>query len=188
MFATPEKFTAYSKANVESVLTLANTAFAGMERLTALNLNTSRSMLEDSMGNVKSLLAATDPNAAISLPANFVQPMVERMVAYSRSVYEISAQTQQEFTKAFESQVTELNRTVAAMLNTAAKSAPFGSDVAIAAVQSTIAAANAAYDSLSSTARQIADVAEANVAAAGDATLKAVKAGTAAAPKAKSAA
>ena len=43
-FVTPEQFAAANKANVETLLTLANTAFASAERLSALNLNTARSL------------------------------------------------------------------------------------------------------------------------------------------------
>ncbi len=185
MFATPEQLASVNKANVETVLTLANTAFASAERLAALNLNTARSVLEDSVANAKALLGAKDLQQLVTLQSTLAQPAVEKAVAYSRSVYEISAQTQEEFSKVFESQFNELNKAVASALDKAAKSAPAGSDVAVAAVKSAIAAANSAYDSMSKAAKQVAEIAEANVAAATTATVKAVGA---AAPKAKKAA
>ncbi|MDQ5945051.1 MAG: hypothetical protein QG619_470, partial [Pseudomonadota bacterium] len=95
MFATPEQFAAANKAAVESLLTLANTALASAERVAALNLNTARSVLEDSVSNTKALLGAKDAQEAISVQATLAQPNVEKAVAYSRSVYEISAQTQE---------------------------------------------------------------------------------------------
>jgi phasin family protein len=185
MFTTPEQLASVNKANVETVLTLANTAFASAERLAALNLNTARSVLEDSVANAKALLSAKDLQELVTLQSTLAQPAVEKAVAYSRSVYEISAQTQEEFSKVFESQFSELNKAVASALDKAAKSAPAGSDVAVAAVKSAIAAANSAYDSMSKAAKQVAEIAEANVAAATTATVKAVGA---AAPKAKKAA
>jgi phasin family protein len=184
MFATPEQFASTNKASVETMMTLANTAFASAERVAALNLNTARSMLEDAVSNAKALLGAKDVQELISLQTALAQPAVERMVAYSRSVYEISAQTQEEFSKVFESQLTEVNRNVAAALDKAAKSAPAGSDVAVAAVKSAIAAANSAFDSMNKAAKQVAEIAEANVAAATNATVKAVSAAAANAPKA----
>ena len=184
MFATPEQFAGVNKATVESLLTLANTAFASAERLAALNLNTARTMLEDSVANAKALLAVKDLQELMSLQSAFAQPIVEKAVAYSRNVYEISAQTQEEMSKVFEAQFAELNKNVAAVLDKAAKSAPAGSDVAVAAVKSAIAAANSAYDSMNKAAKQVAEIAEANVAAATSATVKAVGA-AAAAPKAK---
>ncbi|HMV53310.1 MAG TPA: phasin family protein, partial [Rhodocyclaceae bacterium] len=95
MFATPEQLAAANKANVDALLTIANTAFASAERLAALNLNTARAVLEDSVSNAKSLLTAKDVQELISLQASLAQPMVEKAVAYSRSVYEIATQTQE---------------------------------------------------------------------------------------------
>ena len=184
MFATPEQLAGVNKATVESLLTLANTAFASAERLAALNLNTARTMLEDSVANAKAMLAVKDVQELMSLQSAFAQPIVEKAVAYSRSVYEISAQTQEEVSKVFEAQFAELNKNVAAVLDKAAKNAPAGSDVAVAAVKSAIAAANSAYDSMTKAAKQVAEIAEANVAAATNATVKAVGA-AATAPKAK---
>lgn len=176
MFATPEQFAATSKGNVEALLTLANTAFAGAERLAALNLNTARSLLEDAVANSKALLGAKDVQELVSLQSSLAQPLVEKVVAYNRSVYEIASQSQEEVSKLVEAQLAEANKNVAAVLDKAAKSAPAGSDVAVAAVKSALAAANSAYDSVSKAAKQVAEIAEANVAAATSATVKAVSA------------
>ena len=178
MFATPEQRAATNKANIEVVLTLANTAFANAERLAALNLNTARSVLEDGVANAKALLAAKDLQELVSLQTAMAQPMIEKAVAYSRNVYEITSQAQEEVAKVVEGQMSEANKNVAAALEKAAKSAPAGSDVAVAAVKSAIAAANSAYDSMTKAAKQVAEIAEANVAAATSATVKAVGAST----------
>lgn len=185
-YTTPEQFAATNKASVETLLTLANTAFASAERLAALNLNTARAILEDSVANAKALLGVKDVQELVGLQATLAQPAVEKAVAYSRSVYEIATQTQEEIGKVFEGQFAEVNKNVATALDKAAKNAPAGSDVAVAAVKSAIAAANSAYDSMTKAAKQVAEIAEANVAAATSATVKAV--GTGAAPKAKKAA
>lgn len=184
MFATPEKLAAWNKANVETMLTLANTGFAGVERLAALNLNTTRSALEEGVANVKALLGVKDMQEMMNLQSAWAQPALEKVVAYWRSVYEISTQTQEEFAKVFEAQYADFNKSVAAALENAAKSAPAGSEVAVAAVKSALTAANSVFDNMSKAAKQVADIAEANVTAATNATVKAV--GVAAnAPKAK---
>ncbi|MCK0506772.1 phasin family protein [Aromatoleum anaerobium] len=188
MFATPEQFAATNKANVETLLTLANNVFASAERFAALNLNTARSILEDSIANSKALLGAKDVQELVSLQAALAQPLVEKAVAYNRSVYEIASQGQEEVSKLVETQIAELNKNLSSALDKAAKSAPAGSDVAVAAVKSALAAANSAYDSVSKAAKQVAEIAEANVAAATNATVKAVGASVkAGAQKAKAA-
>ena len=173
MIATTENLASANKASVEAFLTLANTAFASAERLAALNLNTARSFLEDGMANAKALLGAKDLQQHVSLQSPLAQPSVEKLVSYSRNVYEIATQTQEEVSKIVESQFAEVNKNVASALDKAVKNAPAGSDVAVAAVKSAIAAANSAYDNMSKAAKQVAEIAEANMAAATSATVKA---------------
>ncbi len=185
MYNTPENFAGANKANVESLMTIANTAFASAERLAALNLNTARIMLEDSVINAKALMSVKDVQELLSLQSALAQPAFEKAVAYSRSVYEIATQTQDEFSKIADSQYVEMNKNVTSVLDKAVKNAPAGSDVAVAAVKSAIAAANSAYETMNKAAKQVAEMTEANVAAATTATVKAVGAS---APKAKKAA
>jgi len=183
-FTTPEQFASANKTAVDSLLSLANTALASAERIAALNLNAARSILEDGVSGTKALLGAKDVQEALSIQASLAQPNVEKAVAYSRSVYEISAQAQEELSKTLEGQFGGFQKQVAELLDKAAKSAPAGSDVAVAAVKSAIAAANSAFDNLNKAAKQVAEITEANVAAATNATVKAVGA-TAAASKKK---
>jgi len=179
MSINPEQFAAANKAAVDSLLSVANTALASAERIATLNLETARSVLEDSVSGAKALMGAKDPKEALSIQASLAQPTVEKAVAYSKSVYEISTETQEELAKMVEAQFGDFQKTVANMLEKAAKSAPAGSDVAVAAVQSAIAAANSAFDNFRKTAKQMGDLAQSNVAAATSATTKAVKKSTA---------
>ena len=177
-FNTPEQFASANKTAVDSLLSLANTALASAERIAALNLNAARSVLEDSVSGTKALLGAKDVQEAISIQASLAQPNVEKAVAYSRSVYEISAQAQEELSKTLEGQFGGFQKQVADLLDKAAKSAPAGSEGAVAAIQNAIAAANSAFGNMNSVAKQFAEAAQANIATA-------TKAATAAAKKTK---
>ncbi|MBN8502743.1 MAG: phasin family protein, partial [Sphingomonadales bacterium] len=84
---TPEQFASANKATIDSLLSLANTALASAERIAALNLNTARSVLEDSVSGAKAMMGAKDVQEALSIQASLAQPNVEKAVAYSRSVY-----------------------------------------------------------------------------------------------------
>ncbi len=175
MFATPEKFLASQKAAVESVFSVANAVFAGTERLVALNLNTARTALEDSLNATQDLLSIKDFQDLSALPASLAQPAADKLVAYTRSVYEIHTQTAEELLALAEAQRAEANKAVFAAIDTLAKNAPAGSEVAFSAVKSAVAAANSAYDNASKAVRQVAEAAEANVLAATNATIKAAK-------------
>ena len=165
MSIKPEQFAAANKATVDSLLSVANTALASAERIAALNLNAARSALEDTASGVKSVLSAKDPQEALAVQSSLAQPAVEKAVAYSRSVYEITAQTQQELAKMVEAQFGDFQKSIAGMVELATKSAPAGSEGAVAAIQSAIAAANSAFGNMNTVAKQFADAAQSNMAA-----------------------
>ena len=165
MSIKPEQFAAANKATVDSLLSVANTALASAERIAALNLNAARSALEDTASGVKSVLSAKDPQEALAVQSSLAKPAVEKAVAYSRSVYEITAQTQQDLAKMVEAQFGDFQKSIAGMVELATKSAPAGSESAIAAIQNAIAAANSAFGNMNSVAKQFADAAQANVTA-----------------------
>ena len=166
MYVTPEQVVASNKAGMEAVIALAHAQFAAFERLSALNFNTTKAIFEESIGHTKVLLGVKDVQELVNLNAAIAQPTIEKALAYSRSVYNVANQTQAEVTKLFEGQATEYNKNVVSMLDKVAKNAPAGSDVAVAAVKSALAAANSAYDSLTKVTKQATEIAEANFSAA----------------------
>jgi phasin family protein len=165
MYVTPEQIAASNKAGVEALLGLANSQFAAFERWSNLNLNATKAAFEDTMSHAKALLGAKDVQEFINVNAAAAQPALEKAIAYSRSVYEVAAQSQAELTKAMEAQAAEINRNLVSFLDKVSKNAPAGSDVAVAAVKQALAAANTAYDSFTKVAKQATEIAEANFTA-----------------------
>lgn len=167
---SPEDFAQAQKAQIESLLTLANTAFAGMERLAALNLNTARSVLEDSATSTQALLAAKDFQSFIALQGSLVQPAVDQAVLWSRSACEISSATREELGKTMEASLTEASETLDSTLDALVKNAPAGTDAAVSAsvnaLKSAIGSANTAYSTFNQVAKQVSAYAESQFPAA----------------------
>jgi phasin family protein len=184
MFKLPEQFATANKTNTEALLNLANTAFAGMERLAALNLNAARALLEDNVASLKSLTEIKDVQSLLSLNTAQTQPGLEKTVAYSREVYEIFTGIQGEVAKIVEAQFTDAQKAVTGAIETASKSAPKGTEGVFTAVKSAFAASNSAYDNITKMARQVSEIAESNLSAATNATVKAVGANATKAKKA----
>jgi len=187
MFATPEQIVAANKASIEALVDIANNAFASAEKLNALSLGLARGLVEDSLAGARGLLGVKDVQDLIALQGSLGKPVLEKVVTYNRSVYDIASENQAQVARLIEAQMAELNKAFGGFIDKAAESAPAGSDVAFAAMKSALAAANSAYDSVSKVARQVTEMAEANVNAATDATMKAVSAASKA-PSAKKAA
>jgi phasin family protein len=161
-----EQVAAANKVGVDIALRAAGIAFEGAERLIELNLKAAKAVFADSAKVAKSLSGVKDVKELLAVNPADVQPLVEKNTAYLRSVWEIASDTQGEFAKLLEERATQFNKTIVAGLDKVAKAGPAGSDVAVAAVKSAIAAANSAYDSAVKAAKQVADLTEANVAAA----------------------
>ena len=166
MYVTPDQITASNKAATEALIGLANTQFAAYERLFGLNFNATKTAFEEAVAHARAVLNAKDIQEFVNLNAAAAQPALEKALAYSRSVYEVAAQTQGEMTKFVEAQAAEINKSLVSFLDKYSKNAPAGSDVAVAAIKSALAAANSAYDSYTKVAKQASELAEANFAAA----------------------
>lgn len=169
---SPEQFTAAYQANLETLFALSQTAFSGVEKIVALNLNVAKANLQESADKARAVMSVKDPQELLAWNAQQLQPAAEKAVAYSRLMYDIATSTQAEFTKVAEAQLSDANTKFAALIEGAAKNAPAGSETAVAMMKSAVAAANSAYDSLSKASKQAVEMAEANVTAATNAAVK----------------
>lgn len=170
MFTKPEDFT---KSGLNFALFYANTTFEGIERLALLNLAAARSVFEASMSNLTTLLGAKDVQSFVAIQKELAAPSIEKGMEYSRNVIAIASETKDKIAKEVETHVAETNAKVSGLVEKALESAPAGSEAAVAAVKTAIKTANEAYEGLNKAAKQAVEVAEANVAAATSATLKA---------------
>jgi phasin family protein len=166
MFAVPEQFAAANKAAVEAAVSYSQIVFESAERLLDLNIKVAKSVLADNAKNAQVLAGAKDVQELIALRQSIAQPTIEKMIAYSKAVYEVAAETHAELQGFVEAHTSEANKNVAAALDKLVKSAPAGSEVMQAAVKSAMTAANSAYDTMSKAAKQMTDMTEASVAAA----------------------
>lgn len=161
-----------ANAGIGSVSLLANVTLDGVERLAALNLSAGRSIVEASFANFNALLGTTDVKSFVDLQQKLATPAIEKGMEYSRNVIAIASETKDKITKEVETRVAAVNANVAEAL----AAAPAGPEVAVEAVKSAMKTANQAFEGLNKAARQAADVAEASVNAATEATLQAANA------------
>jgi len=165
MFAMPEEVGAHAKSNVEQALKFAETTAEAAEELFELNLKTARAASVDAVKQIKALASAKDVQELTSLQTSFAQSNTEKLLGYGRAVYGWTTEAQGEMSRLVDAQIAEINKTFAAALDKAAKSAPSGSEFAFAAVKSAVTTANQAYDALTKAGKQVADMAEASISA-----------------------
>jgi len=159
---TAEQFLASHKANVETLFGLTNKAFEGIEKLVELNMQVAKASFGEAAETARTALSVKDAQELMALQTSLLQPAAEKAAAYSRHLYEIAAGTNAEVSKAAEAQIAEGQQKFLAVVDTAVKNAPAGSEGAMALVKSAVSAANNAFESVQKAAKQAADVAEAN--------------------------
>ncbi len=166
MSAYPEKFAEANKAAVEAALGYGTIVLDSAEKLLELNMKVARSALSDNAKSLKALTEAKDLQELAALQQSVAQPAIEKAVAYSRALYELSTETQADLQKFVETHLSEAKKSVSEVVENLVKAAPVGSEAVQAAVKSAMAAANNAYETVSKAAKQVADITEAGVASA----------------------
>ena len=175
-YLTPEQMLAAQKANVEVLFGLTEKAFAGVEKLVELNLQVAKTAMAEAADTAKAAMSVKDAQELLALQQAMLQPAAEKAAAYSRHVYDIAAGTNAEVTKVMETQLTDSQKKLMSLVDTAVKNAPAGTENAVTLVKSAVAAANNAFETVQKAAKQAADVAEANFQAVTNTAVKASQA------------
>ena len=102
----------------------------------------------------------------VAVRAKLTEAGVQNALGYSRGVYQIASEAQADFSALAEEAWAAYTKGFAAWVDKATKNAPAGSDVAVTALKSTVAATTAAFDQFSKATKQVVSFADASVRAA----------------------
>jgi phasin family protein len=172
---TAEQLIAAHRANLETLFDLTSKAFEGVEKLVELNLQVAKASIGEAQETAKSALAIKDAQELLSLQAGLLQPAAEKVVAYGRHLYDITASTNSEVSRIAEAKVAAAQANFTTAVDGAVKNAPAGTESAAALMKSAIAAASNAMESVQKATKQAADVAEANFQAITNSAVKATQ-------------
>jgi phasin family protein len=175
---TAEQILAAQKANVETLIGLFTKVAEGGEKLIELNVTASKAALAEAGDTAVAALSIKDAQELLALQAALLQPLAEKVAAYNRHVYDIYSATGSEFSRTLESQLGEVQKKFMAVIDSAAKNAPAGSETAVAVFRSAAAAFQNAQESVQKAVKQATDVAEANFNAVASQAVNAAKATT----------
>ena len=183
MNLTPEQLAAAHKTNLETLSGLTNQALQSIEKLVELNMHIAKQSLSDSMSSAKKALEVKDIQQLLAHQAEAVQPMAEKIMAYSRHLYELAHETQENFTKSAEKEFQAGQKKMNSLVEDWTKNAPPGSDAAVIAMKQAIASATNVYETSQKAVKHAVEVAQTNLSNATDAAMKNVNAATKAASK-----
>ncbi len=170
---TAEQMMAAHKASLDTLFGLTTKAFEGFEKLMELNVQVAKTSMAEMAETTQAALSVKDGQELLALQAGLMQPAAEKAAAYSRHVYDIMAGTQAEVAKVAEGKLSDGQKSMMLMVDSAAKNAPVGSENAVAMMKTAVAAANSAYESINKATKQATEVAEANFNAMSQSAVKA---------------
>lgn len=146
-----------TQTQLDKSLRLASIGLTGTEKLVQLQLNLAKDVIADQAQTLKSLFDIKDVQSLFTFQNGLAQPSIEKSLAASRSIYETLTELQGQLTQFSEDELQAFNKNFVSTLDNLVKTGPAGSDVAVAAIKSAIAAASTAYESVSKAAKKVSD-------------------------------
>jgi phasin family protein len=162
---TPEQLVSAQRGNVTTLFALTNQAFHGFQKVIELNLQVVKSTLVEGEASWQEALSGKAPEALLTSQVNATQLVSEKVLSYSRHLYEIASGTQVEFLKVAQAQYEQHNRSAQTLVDGFAKNAPAGSEAAITALKSAYSTASLTYETVRKAATQAIELAQSNFAA-----------------------
>ena len=173
MNALPQKFFTNQKASLDNVLAIQGAMIDGFEKLIDLNLKVLKASFDEVSQKSQEAIKVQDAQEAMSFSSSLIQPNAEKVLAYSKQVYDVLSGVQVDVTKLTEAQLAETQKQITGAIDELGKNAPTGSEGAVALLKSSLASLSSTYENVAKSARQVTEAAESNIAAATDATMKA---------------
>jgi phasin family protein len=163
MKLTLEQIAAAQKANLETLSGLSDQALQSIEKLIELNMHIAKQSLGESMNSAKKALEVKDIQQLLAHQAEAVQPMAEKMMAYSRHLYELAHETQASFTKSAEKEFQVGQKKMNALVEDWTKNTPAGSDAAVNVMKQVIASATNVFETSQKAVKHAVEVAHTNL-------------------------
>lgn len=152
---------------------VAASAFDGIEKFNALNLEAAKSSLADAGQAGLAALAARDLPALVALQAGLLKPLPVQAAAYVRRFWDIASTTRGEIGALLAEQAADAQSSALAAFDAVARNAPEGAGQSIALLKSAVVAANDAIDGVQRATCQATETAQAGLVALTDSVVTA---------------
>src|SRR4030095_1393448 len=149
-----------NRANAAQASRLAEIAIDNAAKLAQLNVNAAKAAFAEGVERTQALVGVNNVEQLYALRSGYAESDYQSAMDYSRSVYELSTQTRTACTEVVDEAIGGFTKSFAAWVEKATASAPQGSEAAVHAFKSSVAAANAAFSRSRQTSKQLASLAE----------------------------
>ncbi len=141
-----EQFAEFNKTNVAQATKFAALSLENAEKLVKFNLAATKAAIAQSVEGAQAASSVKDVQDLLALRTKLAEAQVQHAMGYSRHLYELATEAQAGYSALAEEVFAVYTKGMASWVDKASKSAPAGSESAINAFKSTIAATTAAFD------------------------------------------
>lgn len=171
-----EKFAALNKKQLDTAVQLFQIGFGAWEMLMKLNLEATKSLMQETVASTQALASVRDVAALSAWSASQLRAGADKLSGYSRNVYEIGGQTTGQMGDLLEQTLLDNTQEALEWIDAALKSSSIPQpEATAAAAKAAMENARSVIEGISKAVRQTAGFADANVRAAAAATAQAVK-------------
>ena len=163
MYNATEQFAEINKANVAQAKKFAALAMENTEKLVSLNISAAKAAFAHGVEGASAVAAVKDVQELFALPTRYAESGVQYTIGYSRNLYEVVSAAQAQYSALAEEALAGYTKGLASWVEKASQSAPAGSDAAINAMKSTVAATTAAFDQFQKATKQVVGLPAASV-------------------------
>ena len=175
MIKNNEQMTAETQKAIDKMLDLVTTSIDGVEKLTHVQLETSRKILEETSQAIKGFATVTDPKELMARVNQIATSAVEKNIASATDVYNVVKDIQAKMSKVAEESVQSMQQAALNSVEGASQFNPTGSNFASDAIKSWINSTNQTLSAINKVASQVAEFTNNNIKAATSATVNAAK-------------
>ncbi|WP_168789884.1 phasin family protein [Paraburkholderia aromaticivorans] len=124
----PQRLADTQTAGITQLFALSSSAFDGIEKLTALNLQVVKATLAENQALMAKALSSK-PEELFALSTSLAKPTAEKIAAYSRHVYEIMSGVQIALSATAPSQYQQFQRDAQGFVENLTKNASLGTNI-----------------------------------------------------------
>lgn len=178
MFQKNEKVTADAQKALENAMDLVNTSIHSVEKLTHIQLENSRQIIEETSKAIKELANVTDPKEVFARVNAMAAQAVEKNIASARDVYDVVNEVQSKINQLAEEGVHNIQQAALSSVEGMSQYNPNGSKAISDSLKNWINSTNQALSAMNKVASQLSEFTNSNINAASSATANAVKKST----------
>jgi phasin family protein len=167
MLVTQEQIAAANKSNMETLAQLSRKAFEGVEKLLELNLQVTKTLMHENVQHIEHAAQVEDVKEFLTAQANYVQPMTEKALSYSRHLYSILQDTRSEMTNITQDDLKKRTENFNELIKSFSLNTPESTNAMANLMKQAIANANTSFEASQKALKQAIDITthQANTAA-----------------------